>query len=239
MGVSYLLNTHISFSSLVWCVKVVWHGLSLSKNCSLFSHSRVLVKQPLIKSPNRKQAPGVPTRRDSAWSALSSPFSIPEPSSEYKGKSFYTARVVVPVALPKGSKIFVPSFHSCLVSRIYGLDLYVSIQTPNTTVKDPTLHLKLPIQISTEGSSALLTSPMSSQELGAIASQQVDEIFNSRSVAPPSSEFMGRASLSSAPAENRNRQASIMEAHSPPSPQSQPQQRVSFAEDTPPMPGPG
>lgn len=72
-------------------------------------------------------------------------------SETYNGGSFYTARVVVPVSLPKGNKVLVPSFHSCLISRLYALDLYLSINTPNATVTDPTIHLKLPIQVSSEG----------------------------------------------------------------------------------------
>ena len=76
---------------------------------------------------------------------------IPSASEAYNGGCFYTAKVVVPVSLPKGNKVFVPSFHSCLVSRIYALDLYLSINTPNATVTDPTIHLKLPIQVSSEG----------------------------------------------------------------------------------------
>ena len=76
---------------------------------------------------------------------------LPNPSEAYNGGSFYTSKIVVPVSLPTGNKVFVPSFHSCLVSRIYALDLYLSINTPNTTVTDPTLHLKLPLQVSSEG----------------------------------------------------------------------------------------
>ena len=37
--------------------------------------------------------------------------------------TYYTARVVVPIDLPKSDKTYVPSFHTCLVSRIYSLDI--------------------------------------------------------------------------------------------------------------------
>ena len=84
-------------------------------------------------------------------SATSQNPGVPKPSEAYKGGFFYTTQVVVPVSLPKGNKVFVPSFHSCLVSRIYALDLYLSVNTPSTTLTDPTLHLKLPIQVSSEG----------------------------------------------------------------------------------------
>ena len=88
---------------------------------------------------------GIPTTSEAySW--------MPTASEAYKDGCFYTARIVVPVSLPKGNKILVPSFHSCLVSRIYALDLYLSFNTPNPTFfKDPTIHLKLPIQVSSEG----------------------------------------------------------------------------------------
>ncbi len=76
---------------------------------------------------------------------------IPNPSEIYTGGPFYTAMVAVPVSLPKGNKVLVPSFHSCLVSRMYSLDLYLAVNTPSATVTDPVVHLKLPLQVSSEG----------------------------------------------------------------------------------------
>ena len=84
----------------------------------------------------------LPSRRNS-W--------IPDPSKAYNGGSYYTAKVAVPVSLSKGNKVLVPSFHSCLVSRIYALDLYLSLSTPGATVTDPRIQLKLPLQVSSEG----------------------------------------------------------------------------------------
>ena len=76
---------------------------------------------------------------------------VPKSSESYSGGVFYTAIVLVPVILPKGNKVLVPSFHSCLVSRMYALDLKISVSTPNATVTDPIVRLKLPIQVSSEG----------------------------------------------------------------------------------------
>lgn len=121
-----------------------------------------------------------PIQRDSAFSSLSGPSTIiPKPSEAYFGRSFYTATVVVPITLPQGSKTFVPTFHSCLVSRMYSLDLYLSVNTPGIT---PTLHLKLPIQVSAEGSDSQPT--ISDEEAAAIAAREVNAVFVPRSVAP-------------------------------------------------------
>ena len=86
--------------------------------------------------------PGLPDLQDPG---------VPKTSEAYKGGVFYTAIVLVPVILPKGNKILVPSFHSCLVSRMYVLDLKISVSPPNATVTDPVVRLKLPIQVSSEG----------------------------------------------------------------------------------------
>lgn len=151
---------------------------------------------------------------------------IPSPSEAYNGGSFYTAKVVVPLTFPKGNKIFVPSFNSCLISRIYALDLYLSINTPNATVIDPTVHLKLPIQVSSEGNPhavptisaevwfnrsrarshiSFLTRRLCAdidhppQEQAAIAAREANAYFDPRSVAPPSPQYTERARLDGPP----------------------------------------
>ncbi|KAI9682202.1 MAG: hypothetical protein M1817_000256 [Caeruleum heppii] len=90
-------------------------------------------------------------RRDSTLSISS--FSVnaplPEPSSAYAGSSFYVARVLVPLSLPK-DKAWPPTFSSCLVSRTYALELKASVSTPSSR-PNPTLTLVLPVQISQAG----------------------------------------------------------------------------------------
>ena len=129
----------------------------------------------------RHESSSDPIQRDSAFSSLSGPVtSIPRPSESYFGKSFYTATILVPVTLPKGSKVFVPTFYSCLVARRYALDLYLSVNMPGF---QPTLHLKLPIQVSAEGSDA--QPAISDEEAAAIAARDANAFFEPRSVAPP------------------------------------------------------
>lgn len=86
-------------------------------------------------------------RRDSGFSTQEVP-KYPSPSTHYKGHGFYTAKIVVPVALPK-DKHFAPTFHGCLVSRTYSLNLSLGIHSAG--VAFPSVELKLPIQISAEG----------------------------------------------------------------------------------------
>jgi hypothetical protein len=63
---------------------------------------------------------------------------------------YYTAKVLVPITLP-ASKSWVPTFHSCIISRIYSLDLSLMVHTRGADVPAPSLSLHLPIQIASAG----------------------------------------------------------------------------------------
>ncbi|KAF2718717.1 hypothetical protein K431DRAFT_230298 [Polychaeton citri CBS 116435] len=89
------------------------------------------------------------SRRDSSMSTSSLDFGeTPAPTGAYQGKSYYVAKILVPVALPT-DKSFVPSFHSCLVSRVYSIGLNLSVQTAGL---GGSMDLKVPVQVSSEGS---------------------------------------------------------------------------------------
>jgi len=106
------------------------------------------------------------------------------PSASFSGDTYYTASVVIPITLPK-SKAFVPTFHSCLMSRTYSLDLSLTYHTPGTNVLTPTVHLRLPIQITTQPKYDSLKSAIE----GVIVTQEeVNAFFQPRSVAPPVNE---------------------------------------------------
>ena len=130
-----------------------------------------------------------PIRRDSAFSTLSGRgTAIPSPSQSYNGKSFYTATVLVPITLPKGNKLFTPTFQSCLVSRVYGLCLQLSAHGPGLM---PTLSLKLPVQMTAEGNVNARPS-ISDEEAAAIAAREANGVFQPRSIAPPRPEYIAR-----------------------------------------------
>lgn len=119
------------------------------------------------------------SRRDSATSS-SSDSSSTGPSSTYAGDTFYTASVVVPVTLPK-SKSFVPTFHSCLTSRTYSLELSLTYHTPATNILTPTVSLRVPVQFTSQKTTESLKSA-----LGVTVSQQeLEEFFQPRNVISP------------------------------------------------------
>ena len=127
-----------------------------------------------------------PLRRDSAFSTLSG--GIPAASSLYSGRTFYTSRIVVPITLPKGNRVFVPTFHSCLISRVYTLDLQLTVNPVSPTMTVPSLHIKVPIQISSEGNYA----PQASSD-----TLEADEFFSARTTTHPAAVFVEQFSFPS------------------------------------------
>lgn len=128
-------------------------------------------------------------RHDSAISISDSPPASPA------SQLYHTCQILVPIDLPTTCNTFVPSFHSCLVSRIYSLDLTLSVHPHSSTASTTTLHLKLPLQISAEGNPDARPT-ISEAEMHAIAARQVNEALVPRSIAPPSPEYTEVAELS-------------------------------------------
>ena len=143
-------------------------------------------------------------RHDSAISI--SDDSGTKPASQH----FYTSQLLVPVDLPTTYKTFVPTFHSCLISRVYSLDLNLSIHGSSATVSTPSMHLKIPLQISAEGNPDARPI-ISEEEAQAIAARQMDSELEPRSFAPPSPQYTEHAALV--------RSDSIGTVVSPPSPE--------------------
>lgn len=126
----------------------------------------------------------------STFSNTSSSAAIPEPSSGYKGKTFYTATVLVPLSLPK-SKNLVPTFHTCLVSRVYGLHINLSY---NGQTVGSSLTLKLPVQISSEGSVSSVERRRHSLYIEQ-ATLDANAAFEPRNMGPPPDTFLGQSQL--------------------------------------------
>ena len=136
---------------------------------------------------DRRASDGDSSRRPSATSTASDS-STSSPSCS--ATPFWTAAVLIPISLPQ-NRTFVPTFHSCLVSRTYTLDLNISYVTPGTTATNPTIKLKLPIQISSQGTPAATgevnISLAEAEE--ALAAQEVErDFFTPRHVGPPGLE---------------------------------------------------
>lgn len=135
------------------------------------------------------------TRRDSACSTASVTMGdVPLPSEQYKDKMYYTARLLVPITLPI-NKSFVPTFHSCLISRSYTLKLDLGISTGGI---GPSVELKVPIQISSEASSGDASPQRDSFEESAdVDAEDAADFFEPRHIRIPSEAFVGRSRIGS------------------------------------------
>jgi len=127
----------------------------------------------------------------------SGPSAILEPSADYKGKSFYTATILVPLSLPMKKNI-VPSFHTCLVSRVYGL--HVSLGLSGQPLGS-SITLKLPVQVASEGSIGSVERRRQSSFMQQ-AQIDADAAFEPRNIGPPPDVFLNQSQLDGAPSAN-------------------------------------
>ena len=150
-------------------------------------------------------------RRPSTFSTDST-VSIPEPSTSYTGSHFFTTSLVIPLALPK-NKFFVPSFHSCIVSRNYMLDLELSYKLPGATVSNSSIKLKVPIQVSSEEAH-----PHTLEAEAAIAAEIERQFMfgQAAGVQPPAPEY--EQTQSTVPRYTETRHMSIDQAQQPAAP---------------------
>ena len=129
------------------------------------------------------------TRRVSSSSDNFHP--IPAASETYQGAGFYTARILVPISLPS-NKVFVPTFHTCLVSRVYSLSLHLGLHSVSMA---QTIDLRVPIQISAEPSAEAQRRVSLTAEQEAFEVMDADSFFQSRIISPMAEDLIGRSSL--------------------------------------------
>ena len=108
----------------------------------------------------------------------------PTPSKHYQGDEFFTAKIQVPIELPIGRKLFVPTFNSCLICRLYVLHINVTIEQPKATLKDPNIVLKLPIQITCQ-QNPQAQRRFTSRETNAVATQMTENFLTGAGTMPP------------------------------------------------------
>lgn len=108
-------------------------------------------------------------------------------SKDYKQGIFYSAQILVPVTLPM-NKSFIPTFHSCLISRTYTLSLQFAPQS------GPTLHLKVPVQLCAEGSDTGIENARARSVEETVLREAAD-VFAPRSFAPPTFDGHRNASV--------------------------------------------
>jgi hypothetical protein len=134
-------------------------------------------------------------RRSSHFSTSSSDYSDHASSSEKKeDRTYYSSTILVPITLPS-TKAWVPTFHSCLVSRVYMINLSLTIHTPGTGIPASTVTLHLPVQIAA-GGNLLQRAPMTAAEAAAELAD-ANEFLRPRTMSVPEEGLIGNSVLPS------------------------------------------
>lgn len=122
------------------------------------------------------------------------PSTVPAPSEEHNpANPFFLAHLLIPITLPS-NKHFVPTFHSCLVSRVYILELTQEFKSSSSNTLSQSSTLRVPIQI--------LSEPREGTDCGAIPAygepdeheEDVDDYFTPRTTGPPPPAFTATSS---------------------------------------------
>ncbi|OQO01894.1 hypothetical protein B0A48_12367 [Cryoendolithus antarcticus] len=113
------------------------HGESHELSSRCISDVKWQLEDAATPAPTQTQRRGSAVSADIPWSPEASAIFTP-------GAPVWVAKIIVPVELPS-TKAFVPTFHSCLISRTYILALSLSVQTAGL---GGSMDLRLPIQVS-------------------------------------------------------------------------------------------
>ncbi|KAJ5169908.1 uncharacterized protein N7500_002691 [Penicillium coprophilum] len=175
------LRVNTFFSSSPWEDFPSTTGMPYAQiGCGLYSESVPLLTMCVASAQWTKQSTAADYLRRDSTDSSSSDSSL-GPSSTFTGDTYYTASVVVPVTLP-AAKAFVPTFHACLMSRVYALDLSLTYHTPATNIMTPTISLRVPVQFTSQAKCA----ESLKAELGVTVTQQeLEEFFHPRNVTSP------------------------------------------------------
>ena len=100
----------------------------------------------------------------------------------------YTAILQVPIKLPLAKKTFLPTFHSCIASRVYVLHLAVTLGSGSSTGSATTINLAVPLQVAVDLADAALDAALPSFET-AVEDAEVDEYLRPRRLTVPDEQF--------------------------------------------------
>lgn len=146
-------------------------------------------------------------RRDSGYSSIGIEGTASESDAEERGRRGSKAKATkssappithsasfdIPFTVPTShKKLFLPTFHSCLISRTYTLQLTLSVGPTNTAIS-----LAVPLQLGVERVFDPADGDLPSFEsvLAQDAEDEVNEVFRPRLMSIPSPELQGNSAL--------------------------------------------
>lgn len=150
-----------------------------------------------------RQNVGTDSRRGSAWSYATTDTSDTTDTTDTTGTTseterpgqgsgnssspiYHTASLQVPIELPVHKKMFVPSFHSCIVSRAYVLWISVSVSCGNSNTS---IMLGLPLQIGVQSADGVGESHGLPSFEAAVEEAAADEHLRPRVMSIPDIQF--------------------------------------------------
>ncbi|KAH6658981.1 arrestin [Truncatella angustata] len=111
-------------------------------------------------------------------------------SSKEESPIYHTASFRVPIDLPVHKKLFIPSFHSCIVSRVYVLWLTVSLSCGGNNTN---IMLGVPLQIGVLSAEGVIDHLGPPSFEAAVEEAQADEFLRPRTMSVPDVQFQRHA----------------------------------------------
>jgi hypothetical protein len=129
------------------------------------------------------------SRRSSIQSGSSLDSDSTSSSTASTGRTYYTTSILVPLALPK-TKAIVPTFHACLASRTYAVEMALTYRMPgNASFTAPHISVRIPVQVMGPG---VLSDPA---QVLIRSAELADEALTPRTIRAPLQEYTERATI--------------------------------------------
>lgn len=163
------------------------------------------VPLPSLPTPATRWKQNLTTsaRRDSGYSSnteasesssisSSSPKSSLLSSTKSSSPVYHTATVDIPLALPVGRKTLVPTFHSCIASRVYTVALTLQMGGGDGKSGSTTVQLTVPLQVGVSAGENRAGLPSFE---AAVEEAEADEHLRPRVVGVPEEQYQGGSVL--------------------------------------------
>ncbi|KAJ4390765.1 hypothetical protein N0V93_004363 [Gnomoniopsis smithogilvyi] len=139
-----LYSTSVSLPTATWDNNSTsWFTHRLSRRDSGYGSDTSMDEEPCVQQQQQQR----PQRRKSSFATLIRTTRPPSPSTTTSGSVVHTTSIHLPLTLPTARKTFVPTFHSCIVSRVYALHVSVTLDSGAASK----VSLDLPVQITVVG----------------------------------------------------------------------------------------
>ncbi|KAI1805897.1 hypothetical protein F4811DRAFT_193139 [Daldinia bambusicola] len=154
------------------------------------------------------------SRRDSGYGSdsLSSDTDLPpsppskNTTSNLSSPIFHSAQLQVPIQLPVQKRTFVPTFHSCITSRVYVLWLTVTVVSGGNSVH---LTLAVPLQIGVSGANLHLADATPPPSFEETEEADIEEYLRPRVMNIPTVDFYHNEALPGYADIHHNRQRTV------------------------------